>query len=111
MRNRVIAVLLTLLIVVSSISTGFAAVCLREVTVKVNGKYVTRACNKAISWVYSGNSVEQYSSHQFGGFLGLFMGTCNYSYRDHYSHYQCKSGHVQNMRTERKTYNHSSCGQ
>ena len=109
--RRVFALLLVFLVVGSTVSTGFAEVYLREVPFTTpKGKKDTRACNRRISWVQSGNSVELSGSHQFGGFLGMFTQTCNYKYREYYEHYQCTSGHVQRMNMTVKTYNHSSCG-
>lgn len=110
MRRRIVAVLLVFLMVGSCVSTSLAELCPREVTITVNKKKFKVACNRELSWVQSGRSVELYGTHQFGGFLGMFTQTCTYTYRDYYSHYQCKRGHVQNMSTTRHEYNHSLCG-
>lgn len=103
--KKTITILLVVLAIVSITSVCFAS-CDREVT--VNGK--KQACNAPISWVTSGQSIEKSASHKYGGFLGLFQGTCEYKYRDVYQHYQCTKKHVQDMRTTRNDYNHSSCG-
>ena len=107
--KKSIAILLVVLVVVSITSVCFAG-CDREVT--KNGK--KQACGASISWVVSGQSIEKSGSHKYGGFFGLFQGTCNYKYIDIYEHYLCTAkpkNHVQDMRTTQKTYNHSSCGQ
>lgn len=98
-----ITLLLVTILLVSVISAAFAAdLCDRS----INGS----ACNKPLSWVNSGASIEYSTSHKYGGFLGLFQGTCNYKYYKLYKHYQCTRGHVQDMKTIIVDYDHDACG-
>lgn len=51
------------------------------------------------------------TTHQYGGFLGLFQGTCTVTTQYAYFETLCAAGHIQSTTSSVMFENHSSCGQ
>lgn len=51
-------------------------------------------CNATLNTILDGYSPVFSASHQYGGLLGLFTKTCNYSYYNAYYSQKCNYNHV-----------------
>lgn len=97
--KKTIALVLCIVLMVTACSAAFAA-C------KFN------YCNAEIAGTtLAGFSDVKTYTHKYGGFLGLFQGTCTVSYQDAYMETYCANGHLQGTSTFKGPESHSSCGQ